>query len=112
MFAWLKRRHLNVQKKLLFQNRSAAEALEQFYETHGNPTEAAAMKRLGDINRTLLETFDGSTSLSSEHLRVLLAVNKELQRHDDHLFKSAMHFDEAYRPALGWDEFYRTFPGR
>jgi hypothetical protein len=112
MFAWLKRRHLNLQKRMIFQNNAASEALEQFYATHRNPTEALAMKRLGEINRLVAAEFDGKTSLPNKHLRTLLAVNKELHRHDLHLFKNSMHFDEAYRPAPGWEDFYNAFPER
>ena len=110
MFAWFKKRHLNIQKKLLFQNGAAAEALEQFYATNGNPTEAAAMKRLGDINRMTAAQFTGIASLSNERLRTALAVNKELLRHDRHHFGGGTHFDETYRPAAGWEAFYETFP--
>jgi hypothetical protein len=110
--ASVKARHLKLQKRLLFQNRAAAEALEEFYRTHGNPAEGAKMKRLGDINALSIMAFNGRTSLSNQQLRTVLAVNKELQRHDRHLFGNAEHFDQTYKPDEGWEELYRDFPQR
>jgi hypothetical protein len=109
LFAAIKAKHVNMQKAMLYQNSAAADALAEFYATHWNPTEAAAMRRLGNINRGVAAAFDGRTSLPNQHLRTMLAVNKELRRHDRHLFGDT-HFDEAYRPDGDRKGFHATFP--
>src|ERR1700720_3501447 len=121
MFGWLRRRQINKQKKLIFQNGQASELLATLFESLGDAKTTTRLQDFQKENRRIaLSVFDGEGAMP-EDLRRLLDMNREL-RHLHELWERTRgetrvrelmgappkrpDFDEDFKPALGWKNFF------
>lgn len=109
MFGWLKKRQLNEQKKLLFQNEMASEIMARGYFAQKQDSNVVAM--LENIQAETLRISslaDASSLVPAEETSRLLEMNKSLRKiYDSTAMCHVSGFDDAYRPLLGWDEYYK-----
>lgn len=108
MFGWLKRKRSNEQKKLLYQNGFAANALRGYFEFGGDMTTVSILQELEEENRRIALSVPEGHFVSPDDTEILLNMNKELRRlFDQTATRYVDTFDNTYKPPLGWDQYYR-----
>ena len=109
MFGWLKKRQLNEQKKLLFQNGMASSSsLRSYFEAKGDQERVARLKEFENENRRIARAVSDDEVASPEDTRKLLDMNRELRRlFDQTAMRHVGSFDDSYKPILGWNEYYK-----
>jgi hypothetical protein len=118
VFGWIKRRQIAELKKLLFQNKVAAEGIKPYFQEKNDSLTVARLGAFAAENYRITDIFHESNGkLSAENMRLLLDMNRELRR----LFEDAelnwvayrmkwlfsetgkpRTFDEAFKPLMGW----------
>lgn len=123
MFAWLRRKQINEQKKLLFQNHAAASGgMAAYFQQIGDTATLDLLAAIQKENRRVALTFDGSAAVSPEDLRLLVKMNDELRllfheaetKGGEGRLRALMgqpakrpDFDARYKPLLGWKRYYK-----
>ena len=106
MFSWLKRKRLNEQKKLLYQNGLAAGGLQGYFGAMGELTTVARLQALEEENRRIALSTPQGHLVSLDDATILLDINKELRRlFDQTATRYVETFDNSHKPILGWDEY-------
>ena len=108
MFGWLKRKRLNEQAKLLYQNGFAAGALQGYFAGADDMTTVARLQKIGEENRRIAVSATKGHFVSPDDTEILFNTNKELRRlFDQTATRHVDTFDNAYKPPFGWDEYYK-----
>ena len=108
MFSWLKRKRLNEQKKLLYQNGFAAGALQGYFGGGGDMAIVGRLQEMEEESRRIaLSALEGHF-VSPDDTEILLDMNKELRRlFDQTATRFVDTFDNIYKPSSGWHEYYK-----
>ncbi|WP_156029635.1 hypothetical protein [Ancylobacter sp. FA202] len=109
MFGWLKKRRLNEQKKLIFQNGMASEIMARGYFAQRQDSNVVdILDKIQAETSRISSLVDANSLVSTEETARLLEMNKVLRRiYDSTAMRHVSGFDDAYRPLLGWDELYK-----
>lgn len=107
MFGWWRRRRLKEQRKLFFQNSTAANVMIAYFTQENNPEFVALANKCLAENVRISRQHDG-TLTSMEDLKLLLDINRTMRRMFDQTATSRIEtFDNFIMPAGGWDRYYR-----
>lgn len=107
MFRWLSRRKLREQRKLIYQNESAAIYLTGYFGQKGNQPYLAAIEERQQLSQSIAREHADGALVSADDLRTLLDVNRDYRR----LFAQTAtrhieSFDGFFKPDMGWEKYF------
>lgn len=106
MFSWLRNKQLKEQKKLLYQNSSAAKVLAGVLSAAGDAENGFRMLAYEERNRRIASSVGDDELVSPSDLKNILDMNRELRSWHQQALRMSRSFDETYRPLQGWDSYY------
>jgi hypothetical protein len=106
MFGWLKRQRIREQRKLLYQNRAAAEMFRAFFAENGDAHAVEEMQAIADRVAEIERTWNTTeTLIDAAETDRLMKDNRDLRRiRDTTGLKYVLRpFDKEFAPPPGHD---------
>ena len=119
IFGWFKKRALNEQTKLLFENIVASGLMSVVLGRYGKQELANALQRFHIDSRRIANSVGVKELVAPQDTKTLLEINEMLRRLHRHEFRDVcselsiptLDFDSEFKPDNGWDHYHANYNG-